>query len=161
MSRLADDPRAPQMIALYRGGMSQREIAKLMGVSKTALQRLFDKDGTRQPPPSGTASPPPPGLSLHGRLEAMVQRLEQQASGSSGSALIGAVRELRLALAELSRLGGAAPAITVEQVEGWPELRTQIIEALLPYPEAHEAVLRALTPPVAVPVASVGIGEVK
>jgi|SRR5215218_6268201 len=81
---------------------------------------------------------------LHGRIEAFLDRMEET---ENYGAILGAFRELR---ANLELIGGVTkqldrtPTLNLHLNPEWLEIRTAIVLALDPHPEARESVLRAL-----------------
>lgn len=95
---------------------------------------------------------------LLGRLEGMVDRLERftqeaEASGK-GSQFLGGMRELRAtvellgkATGELDSGGTTVNVVNLTQSAEWLEVQATMLRALAPYPEARQAVARALALP--------------
>ncbi len=82
--------------------------------------------------------------SLHARTLRILAAAE--AEGDASTALR-ALREARGGLVLLAKLLGEldeAPTVNVSLDSGWPALRTAILSALEPYPEARGAVAQAL-----------------
>jgi len=75
--------------------------------------------------------------------------LKAEADGDYNTALRG-IKEARACLELLARMRAEleaqreAEVITIDQIEGWDEIQEEILEALKPYPEAREAVRKAL-----------------
>ena len=138
----------------------QRTIARRLGCSRAALQRhavahvspALSVVAANRTEASATAA----FVSSEARLDRLAVRIEallerSEADGRS-SLSIQAMRELRGAIMDRAKLlgethdGVQVAVVNLAQSPDWVDLRTRIMVALLPYPEARQAVADSLAP---------------
>jgi hypothetical protein len=81
---------------------------------------------------------------LHGRTEAILDEVE---GTDDYRAMLGAIREMRANLTligEITKELNRQPQVNLALNPEWVELRTLIIQAVEPFPEARDSILRAL-----------------
>lgn len=121
--------------ARLRDRESAQSLASEYGVSARAMQRHAASHLTK-------VSPSPPSLTpSDDALDELVDALRHRALGGDTAA----AREYRLALAAQTAASKAASGTTdLATSAEWIDLRTRILAALAPYPEARIAVAEAL-----------------
>ena len=130
---------------------SYRDIARQFGLSKDALARhkeshipatLVKAEDIKEIAKAGNLLDDIQGL--REKSTKILERAEQ--AGDLKTALLG-IREARSCLELLAKVEGQlrdGPQITIINNPEWVELRTLVINALEPYPEAREAVVLAI-----------------
>jgi hypothetical protein len=136
-------------------GVPIRRIAPRYGVGETAIRRHRRAHLSPAIVAAQDAAAEERGQTLAERLEGLYRRAERildaAESGQRGTLGLGAIRELRGIAELLGRLSGElradAPTVQVLNLQAspeWVELRSAILEALGPYPDAKLAVAEAL-----------------
>src|SRR5215211_7308042 len=122
-----------------------RDMAGQFGVSKTAIGRHVSEGHISELIAlAADAERSAKADTLLDRVEAFLDRMEET---ENYGAILGAFRELR---ANLELIGGVTkqldrtPTLNLHLNPEWLEIRTAIVLALDPHPEARESVLRAL-----------------
>ena len=147
-------PEKEEIDRLLVRGDSIAGIARDFAVSEDALKRHFDN----HVPKTLAASPSAKEITDADKLLSEIEevknralRLLDKAENAQDTRVYGPpsqylkeFREYVRLMAELSGKLAAQPQITIINHPQWIELRTVIIEALDPYPEAREAVVRAI-----------------
>jgi hypothetical protein len=124
---------------LLAEGRSARSVAAEMGLSSRALQRHAANHGDRTVAPSVPESAVPE--SAADPLDELVAALRVRALAGNPAD----TREYRLALAAQSAARHAtAPRRSLVDEPEWAALRTRLLSALQPFPEAAQAVADAL-----------------
>lgn len=156
------------------GGAALVPLAQEYGVDRRALGRHRDSHLSASLVTLATAADVEQARSLRDRvldLLTKAERILQQATDEGKvSTALSAVREVRGTLALLGQVTGelaasAGPQVVVNLAASpeWSAIRTAILVALAPYPEAKAAVVRALASaqdqatPVAIPAEVVGV----
>jgi hypothetical protein len=151
----------PELDAIDRelaGGRSMRQIAlHHPPLSEWAVSRHRDRHLSPAIVAVATQRKEGKAERLLDRVERMVGRLESAADAADETGqrklLLDASRELRGAYELLGRLTGelkpdsAVTVVNVQQDPAWLELRSRLLGALAPYPDARNAVISALTSP--------------
>lgn len=123
--------------ALLGEGRSVRSVAAELGLSEDALGRHAHRHGARQ----AKAARTPPTSALGDPLDELVGALRTQAL--AGNPAI--VHQYRLALAAQTDVRHAAPPTRdLASEPEWLALRTKMLAALEPFPEARLAVAEAI-----------------
>ena len=135
-----------------RGGESLRSIGHRTGLTKDALAR-HKRDHSPIWLARVTEGPAPTGGSVRERIEVIIERLERVMTdaeeGRRPTVLLQAAREMRQALETIARITGEiderpTTVINLAASEEWIALRTALLRALHPFPEASTAVVAAL-----------------
>lgn len=135
------------------GGVSYRNIAKRHAVTPSALTR--HRRGHLSP--QIVAVQAARGESVADRVERLYDRasaiLTAAESSGQGALTLAAIRELRSLCELLGRLSGELDnrpqlnVINLATSPDWVALRTAILTALRPYPDALAAIVAAIDPP--------------
>jgi hypothetical protein len=136
--------------ALVLGGASYRDITRQYGPSKDAVERhmahipqlLVQASRSEEIAKADTLLDRVE--ELQEKTQAVLERVERT---DNYLAMLGAIREMRANLTligEITKELNRQPQINLALNPEWVELRTLIIQAVEPFPEATESILRAL-----------------
>jgi len=142
--------------ALVAGDASLNRIAQQYGVSSYALRRHRDRHLSPALAAMREAEETEREAALQQRIERLIERAERllraaEEDGRSQTALA-AVRELRSLLELLGKASGELndrPTVTInlQASEEWLQVRSALLGALLPFPEARVAAAAVLELP--------------
>lgn len=139
-------------------GASLGEASKRFGVSKDSLSRHANRHLSPALVAMRSAARKPKQESLQERIEGLIARAETiyeaAAEGGRGAQALAAVKELRGCLELLGKATGElreSPQVVVnlQSSEEWQQLRSALLAALLPFPEARIAAAAVLELPAA------------
>lgn len=128
-------------------GMSIRRVGAAFGLNRNVIARHF---GDRHPGTPLSATSPDseddfqPPATAREALERIRDELQRRVA--TGRARTDEIRELRMTLETLAKLGGedVPREVTVRDVRGLSRLFSDLFQALLPYPDALEAARKAV-----------------
>ena len=143
---------------LLKPNVTQSEVARIYDIHVRTLSRhrmlhlspLLKSDAVREIAVSEAKR----GASLldqvRGLLEKVDDMLEDARLSGKRETAIKAAREVRGCLELMGKLAGQidqGPVINIFNAPAWVNMQNNIVAALAPYPEARDAVVRALAPP--------------
>lgn len=128
---------------LQRGVISRRRIARQFAVDNTSLNRHFH-NGHMVVPTSAPEEALPAAITIEEKLLWLIGKLE--VAITSGQVRSDVIRELRMLYKEQREASPPPPlqATTYKDVGGWADYEQAVYEALMPFPDARQALSRAL-----------------
>lgn len=132
-------------------GVPATKIEKQFGLTRGSVLRHWRSQHPGTPSQSGVQNhngfQPPAGATPRQKLELLIATLEAQAA--TGNIRTDVFRELRLAYADLDKMGGGEPPseVTVAEVQGAAELAAGLFDLTTKYPQIRDdvtALLRAV-----------------
>jgi hypothetical protein len=141
--KVCSRPDAGEIDEVLASGRSARSIALEVGLSEDAVQRHAKNHAGRH-----RASPVPDAIPMKSKetdgdpLDELVETLRPAALRGHNPALVHQYRLALAAQAAAVNLRVMTPQLTSDPE--WIELRTRIVDALAPYPDARAAVVEAI-----------------
>ena len=147
---ICDDPRRAEIDAALVSSEVYRAIAKRFSVSESAMYRHRAAHLPQAMVKASQAQEAVQADSLLDQVRSLQERtmtiLDTAEDTGNLRVALQAIREARGTVELLARLMGELNSeVTVNVASEWPMLRSTILEALAPHPEAKEAVVAALS----------------